>query len=49
MSNVLFAVICGLIALFTTLQSRPHPSEYDFTKQLDADDRQDDRQDRTSS
>jgi hypothetical protein len=49
MCNVLFAIACGLIALFTSLQSRPHRSEYDFTKQIDADDSQYDRRNRTGS
>jgi hypothetical protein len=49
MCNVLFAIVCGLIALFASLQSRPHPSEYDFTKQIDADDSQYDRRNRTGS
>ena len=38
MSNVVFAAICAVIALFSALQSRPHPSEFDPTEQVDADD-----------
>ena len=37
MCNVLFAIGCGVVTLFSKLQSRPHRSEYDFTKQLDRD------------
>jgi len=38
MSNVVFAAICAVIALFSALQSRPHPSEFDPTEQVDGDD-----------
>jgi hypothetical protein len=38
MSNVVFAVICAVIALFSALQSRPHPSEIDSTEQVEAED-----------
>jgi len=38
MTNVVFAAICAVIALFSALQSRPHPSEFDPTKQVDSDD-----------
>jgi hypothetical protein len=36
MSNVVFAAICAVIALFSALQSRPHPSEFDPTEQWTA-------------
>jgi hypothetical protein len=38
MSNVVFAVICAVIALFSALQSRPYPSEIDSTEQVEAED-----------
>jgi hypothetical protein len=38
MSNVVFAAICAVIALFSALQSRPHSSEFDPTEQVDTDD-----------